>query len=554
MEGRPIDYRPPATIAPPHDDTSREAARTTRALTIWREAGPIAGTIAEVYLWSRGITLDAWPVALRFHPCCPRPKDDHGNRLPAMPAMVGVVEHTERGLVAVHCTYLRRDGSGKAAVEPDKAFFGPVSGGAVRLGMPRDGEWLAVAEGIETALSIASACAVPAWAALSARGIKNVLLPSEAHMVLICADNDASGVSASSLRGAASSSPCRPNRERISTTCYAARRYRTSRRCAVLPHSPGAMAVRDLFDSAPEVKPRLWPLPISEFLKLELPPRRNILKPWLPEKSTTMIYSPRGVGKTHLALAIGYVIASASEMLGWQAVEPRRVLYVDGEMPSEALQARLAAIVAGFDKEPPAPDYFRMLSADLTEGGLPDLATKNGQREFDGHIGDAVVLILDNISTLCRSGKENEAESWVSVQEWALSQRRTGRSIVFVHHAGKGGEQRGTSKREDVLDTVLALRRPQDYTANQGARFELHFEKSRGFHGSEAEPFEARYEVRDGAAVWTRTAITDAELARVADAIRDGMSIREAAATLGMHRSKVERLKRRAVDEGLING
>ena len=46
----------------------------------------------------------------------------------------------------------------------------------------------------------------------------------------------------------------------------------------------------------------------------------------------------------------------------------------------------------------------------------------------------------------------------------------------------------------------------------------------------DAEPFEAQYEERDGAAIWTRTTIADVELKRVADAMRDGMSIREAAA------------------------
>jgi len=195
-----------------------------------------------------------------------------------------------------------------------------------------------------------------------------------------------------------------------------------------------------------------------------------------------------------------------------------------------------------------------MLSADVTERGLPDLATPEGQREFDDVIDDVEVAILDNISTLCRSGKENEAEGWQSVQDWALAHRRAGRSLVFVHHAGKGGNQRGTSKREDVLDTVIALRRPADYRADQGARFEVHFEKHRGFYGVDAESFEARYEERDGTAVWTRATIADVELKRVADVIREGMSIRDAAAELGMNKSKVERLRTKAIEQGLLDG
>jgi putative DNA primase/helicase len=134
-----------------------------------------------------------------------------------------------------------------------------------------------------------------------------------------------------------------------------------------------------------------------------------------------------------------------------------------------------------------------------------------------------------------------------------LAHRRAGRSILFDHHAGKAGAQRGTSKREDTLDVVIALRRPQDYRADEGARLEVHFEKNRGFHGADAEPFEARCEERDGAAMWTHTAISDVDLKRVADAIRTGMSIREAAKELGMHRSKVERLKAKAKEQGLLD-
>ena len=215
------------------------------------------------------------------------------------------------------------------------------------------------------------------------------------------------------------------------------------------------------------------------------------------------------------------------------------------------MQERLAATITGFEHQPPDPSYFRMLSGDLTERGLPDLGTLEGQAELDAQIGDAEIIIADNSSTLVRSGKENEAEGWGLVQEWALHHRRAGRSIALVHHAGKNGGQRGTSKREDVLDTVIALKRPSDYSPDQGARFEVHFEKSRGFFGTAAQPFEARYEIRDGAAVWTRASLSDQEAARVVEALKSGLSIREAAKVLGMHKSKVERLKKRATTLGL---
>jgi putative DNA primase/helicase len=298
--------------------------------------------------------------------------------------------------------------------------------------------------------------------------------------------------------------------------------------------------------------PDIQPLTAAEFLALELPSRRYILAPWLPERGLVMVYSPRGVGKTLFGMSCAYAVAVGGAFLGFTASSPRKVLCIDGEMPASVMQERLAAIIGAFDRQPPTSEHFRILLSDLAETGLPDLATLEGQNWINARIGDAEVIVLDNISTLVRSGKENEAEGWLPVQNWALSQRRAGRTVIFLHHAGKGGAQRGTSRREDVLDTVISLRRPSDYKSDQGARFELHYEKCRGLYGKEAQMFEARYEVCNGAAVWTRTESTEADLARVIAAYQDGMSVRETGDALGIHRSRVERLRRKAAEAGKL--
>lgn len=40
---------------------------------------------------------------------------------------------------------------------------------------------------------------------------------------------------------------------------------------------------------------------------------------------------------------------------------------------------------------------------------------------------------------------------------------RKGLSVLILEHAGRNGEARGTSKRQDVLDTVIQLKRGEDY-------------------------------------------------------------------------------------------
>ena len=178
------------------NDHSDEAARTARALAIWRETQPAAGTIVETYLASRGLALPS-PQYLRFHPACPHPSGAN------LPAMIGLVEHVDHGPTAIHRTFISADGSGKAAVEPDRASLGPVAGGAVRLAQVRAGQWLLVGEGLETTLSVMHACALPGWAALSAGGIKSLVLPASANMIVICADNNANGTGQRAANAAA---------------------------------------------------------------------------------------------------------------------------------------------------------------------------------------------------------------------------------------------------------------------------------------------------------------------------------------------------------------
>ena len=86
---------------------------------------------------------------------------------------------------------------------------------------------------------------------------------------------------------------------------------------------------------------------------------------------------------------------------------------------------------------------------------------------------------------------QNDAESWVPVAEWALELRRQGKAVLFVAHAGKSKQQRGTSKKEDVIDVVIKLDHSQDYQPEMGAAFTVAFEKARHLSGDDARNLEA---------------------------------------------------------------
>jgi putative DNA primase/helicase len=102
-------------------------ARTEAALAIWQASRGVEGTPAEAYLRSRGLNLPAWPT-LRFHAGLKHPSGG------VWPAMVALVTLGGTGSpIAVHHTFLARDGGGKAPVNPAKMMLGPCRGGVVRL-------------------------------------------------------------------------------------------------------------------------------------------------------------------------------------------------------------------------------------------------------------------------------------------------------------------------------------------------------------------------------------------------------------------------------------
>lgn len=181
-----IPQTDPAELARYEAKQRREAEKRERqARRCWEEAQPIGGTIAETYLRGRGITC-ALPETLRFHPDCWHPS---ARRLPAM---VGLVQGGNR--LAVHRTYLRPDGSGKAEARPDKAMLGNTAGGAVRIARGQDA--LAVGEGLETCLSLLCGPltgAVAVWAALSTSGMAGLRLPDRPGNLIVAIDSDDAG-------------------------------------------------------------------------------------------------------------------------------------------------------------------------------------------------------------------------------------------------------------------------------------------------------------------------------------------------------------------------
>jgi 5S rRNA maturation endonuclease (ribonuclease M5)/KaiC/GvpD/RAD55 family RecA-like ATPase len=291
---------------------------------------------------------------------------------------------------------------------------------------------------------------------------------------------------------------------------------------------------------------------IDELIALKLPPREMLLAPFLPSQGLVLIVAKRGVGKTHIALGVAYAVASGGTFLCWRAPAAKRVLYVDGEMPASLMQERLQKIVSMSDKRH-EEGFFKLLTPDLQDQVMPDLSNKQGRDAIEKFVENCDLVVIDNISCLFRSGSENEAESWQEAQEWALDLRRRGKSVLFVHHAGKSGNQRGTSKKEDALDAVLILKQPDDYQAEQGARFEIKFDKARHFSGDDARSFQVKLVTENGLWRWEMTNDSEEDLLeQIVDLKAIGYTIQGIVDKMGLTKSQVETLTAKAKARGML--
>ncbi|MFT5700269.1 MAG: 5S rRNA maturation endonuclease (ribonuclease M5) [Desulforhopalus sp.] len=281
---------------------------------------------------------------------------------------------------------------------------------------------------------------------------------------------------------------------------------------------------------------------LNSFLDIEFPPRENLLSPWLQQQGLCMVHAYRGMGKTHFSLGVALAVATGRDFLNFKAEGSYGVLFVDGEMSASHVQERVAQAIQG--AEISSDVVFNILTPDLQEYGMPDLTTYEGQTRLSPFIDDSIdLIVLDNLSTLCGSMQENNGDSWQPIQRWILGLRAAGKSVLMVHHDGKGGQQRGTSKKEDILDTVIQLRRPANCPTQEGAVFEVHFTKSRGLHGKDVEPFMASLKISDdGKQFWETKKLEDSIRDKVEMLIADGYSQKETAEELEISKGYVSKI------------
>ena len=246
---------------------------------------------------------------------------------------------------------------------------------------------------------------------------------------------------------------------------------------------------------------------LKELTIMDIPPRKAIIDPLIMEGSSMEINGGTGIGKTWFTLEMLCSICTGEKFLGkYEIANPRPVYYIDGEMPLDSIRERMNMIMARYIYKYKVSEIPFHISNPLlfknnfipkiNDTKITQPIFKDEVKRFSDIYQKPLFICFDNLSCLT-DYKENDNDDWTSMLDMYTLLKHEGHSICHVHHVGKGGHQRGASRKHDALDTVIHLKRPEEYDASEGAVFNVKFDKHRHFAGEYARSFKCAIKVDD---------------------------------------------------------
>ena len=147
-----------------------------------------------------------------------------------------------------------------------------------------------------------------------------------------------------------------------------------------------------------------------------------------------------------------------------------------------SLKERLALIHA-FNKDDvarvSAEENLHIISRDCMSIEIGSIDTVEGQKQIDALIPlGTLFIVIDNLSAWTSGGRE-DSNSWAAIKNWLIAKRLAGVAVLLIHHAGKNGQQRGSSAHEDLLDYSILLTSLPRSADREDTRFSVKHTKLR---------------------------------------------------------------------------
>lgn len=173
--------------------------------------------------------------------------------------------------------------------------------------------------------------------------------------------------------------------------------------------------------------------------------------------------------------------------------------------------------------------------------------------------------VIDNRASLASGLDENAKKDWDPINTWLLDLRFTGIASIVLDHEGKSKTgPRGTSAREDNVDTSIILKRPPDYLAEEGCKFIVHFAKSRVGASDLSLLKDIEFQLREDPRfqstkdkarplVWTYRSVRDKAKNQALRMLDEGVSYQTICASLSISKGYISRIKKQAIKDGLLD-
>ncbi len=310
-----------------------------------------------------------------------------------------------------------------------------------------------------------------------------------------------------------------------------------------------APAIPDLFNSGRAVSRHIREraLSLSEILVLRLPPDIELLGRLILAGTLGLLYGMRGGGKSLLAMIIAYAIAGRKLVTPWGQGSGDTVCYLDGEMRIHGFQERLEQL-HGFNTDEESKSAVRenlwIVSRHLIGDLVGTLDTEEGQRSIEAYFPPKMsFLIIDNLSAWTSGGGE-DLHGWQAVKTWLIQLRLRGIAVLLIHHAGKGGGQRGTSAHEDLVDYSIEVSPMFLEDEPEATAFRVEHKKLRDQLPHLKSPYSFRIRTVDGAMRFSAEAVildSQKQLDRVVALLEEGLNGKAIAKATGLSEATVSR-------------
>lgn len=273
---------------------------------------------------------------------------------------------------------------------------------------------------------------------------------------------------------------------------------------------------------------------------------------WLMDGTMVLLFGARGCGKSTIALALAQAVASRSRFMlpDWVPSRAYRAIYFDSEMGSDAMKVKLREVDSAAQNSL-SQNNFRIVDADDMGGKAWRLSDPEDQRKIIEAVADYDFIVFDNylgMSARMHRGDDDESV-WKRSEELLLALRKSGRTVILVHHSGKSGDQLGTSMKENPMDTVIKIEEWIDDEIS-GLQMNMFFTKHRWVvDRHEVRPLRLIFQKLETRQSWTAMTIKEAKVEFAHRKVKNGWTKADTAKFLGLSKSQFQELLKSSVYE-----